>query len=404
MEITSISPTNAVDQIALARAAAEAAAAIEVVREPSVAVPAPGALPDADTDPMLRNSFAERILGQATTSEPSAAAQAPGADIDKGAEAGTAQTFARAPLPVAEQPRPADTALPSAQHAKSEFAVPSSLLVPVTLVGLQVEPATGWPLQPQVALPASARTRVDSDESSPRRQDDDTEDLAQEDVEPDADERRPPTRGDSACTILFTDADEAAWCESLTRALRVALAARIPPRALLIAAEQWQRGRCVVLACPQGDDPAGPAWAFVLWPRRSAHARVGEKAGERAAEKSGAHATRSLTLFGVRVEARLHWSALPPNRPWHQVRVIKEHHPQRGRQLIATVNAESTGPLQCDVQLGPVAARSPRCCEVCVRIDAAQRFWAALGSQWSMHVIVSSQPLLSERPCQENTR
>jgi hypothetical protein len=41
-----------------------------------------------------------------------------------------------------------------------------------------------------------------------------------------------------------------------------------------------------------------------------------------------------------------------------------------------------------------VLARSLRWCEVCVRIPAAQRFWTALGAQWSVHVVVSSLPLV----------
>jgi hypothetical protein len=79
------------------------------------------------------------------------------------------------------------------------------------------------------------------------------------------------------------------------------------------------------------------------------------------------------------------------------VRVIKEHHPRSGRQLIAAAPAQSTGRVPCEVQLGPVLARALRGCDVCVRIGAARRFWNALGTQWSMHVIVSSAPLIGGR-------
>jgi hypothetical protein len=57
--------------------------------------------------------------------------------------------------------------------------------------------------------------------------------------------------------------------------------------------------------------------------------------------------------------------------------------------------SNSKAPLPCEVQLGPVLARSLRWCEVCVRIPAAQRFWAALGAQWSVHVVVSALPLVN---------
>jgi hypothetical protein len=74
--------------------------------------------------------------------------------------------------------------------------------------------------------------------------------------------------------------------------------------------------------------------------------------------------------------------------------VIKEHHPRSGRQLIPNTPADPGGRVPCEVQLGPVLARPLRCCDVCVRINAARRFWNALGAQWSMQVIVASQPLI----------
>jgi hypothetical protein len=158
---------------------------------------------------------------------------------------------------------------------------------------------------------------------------------------------------------------------------------------LLIAAEQWRRGRCVVLACPQGTDPAGPAWAFVLWPRKQTARRT-----------DGSPAP--LSLFGLRVEARLQWSAMPAGAKWCQVRVIKEHHPRTGRQLITATSGEGSTRVACEVQLGPVLARPLRCCDVCVRINAARRFWSALGVQWSMHVVVSPYPLIGDAVAVEN--
>ena len=53
--------------------------------------------------------------------------------------------------------------------------------------------------------------------------------------------------------------------------------------------------------------------------------------------------------------------------------------------------------MPCEVQLGPVLARSLHWCEVCVRINAVRRFWAALGGQWSVNVVVCSLPLAGTR-------
>jgi hypothetical protein len=176
----------------------------------------------------------------------------------------------------------------------------------------------------------------------------------------------------------------------LSAALRLALREPTPPQALMTAAEQWRRGRCVVLACPQGLDPAGLAWAFVLWPR------------------PGAPAQDLPDLFGLRVSARLRWQELPPPSPWCHGRTLKEHHPRHGRQLVAS-GFDPTRPdlpVPCEVQLGPVLSRPLRRCEVRVQIQAAQRFWAALGRQWSVQVVVGARPLLAvpgvppeARPC-----
>jgi len=268
---------------------------------------------------------------------------------------------------------PTALATPTAQ---SERAVPSSLLVPATLTGLQVEPATILPLPipsaPPWQLPDASQI-TPRDEAHRHARD---EAPSVEAEEPDESTVPPPQPRLQAPDDVLDANDAGAWCEALTAALRTALSARIVPRSLLAAAEQWQRGRCVVLACPQGNDPMGPAWAFVLWPRVTAP-------------------DEPLALRGLRVEARLQWHSLPPTAPWCHVRVIKEHHPRHGRQLVPSDVTARNAALPCDVQLGPVLARSLRWCEVRVHIAAAQRFWAALGKQWSVHVVVSARPLLS---------
>lgn len=308
------------------------------------------------------------VAPDATAALPEAADAAP--------RAAAAQAVARPQMPLVEPLHEADEALPHALHAGSEFALPADQLVQALLSGLQVEAAVAWPLLQQGVAPASVAVHPHEDEHGRRRpQSDDLDDAAPHD-----DDAHDDARGhDEAHAPLpeppaIEDPAEADWCTPLTQALRDALAERMPPRALVIAVEQWQRGRCVVLACPQRDDPASPAWAFVLWPRRPLTA------------------TRPPALFGLRVDARLLWSTPPQGRRWSHVRVVKEHHPQRGRQLVAMDGGAAA--LACEVQLGPVLARSPRDCEVRLRVDAVRRFWSALGAQWSASVVVCSQPLV----------
>jgi hypothetical protein len=301
--------------------------------------------------------------------------------VDVGPETALVQSVARPPLAHAEAPKGADAALPRATHDLSEFALPSAQLTPAMLIGLQVEAAAGWPLFHPGGAPAPrppVPDERDSDDRRGRRTHDDADDAPP--APPHVEARDTPL---PAATTLVDETPPDDWCATLTRSLREALAARVPPHALLAAAEQWHRGRCVVLACPQGIDPAGPAWAFVLWPQPS----------------TAAHPRAPIALKGLRVESRLQWSAPPHDGQWCHVRVVKEHHPRRGRQLIACDSnaGEAATHVACEVQLGPVLARSVRWCDVCVRINAVQRFWNALGAQWSVHVVVCAQPLAGVR-------
>lgn len=205
---------------------------------------------------------------------------------------------------------------------------------------------------------------------------------------------RPPGDDDPLAQLL--DPASADWRPALAQALQARLDGSAPPLALLTAAAEWRRGRCVVLACPQADDPAGPAWAFVLWPRRPRPAGI---------EPGGP--PRLPPLHGLQVTARLHWAACPPAERWWQSRLVKEHHPRRGRQLVAPGDAAATGGghVPCDVQLGPVLAPRWRPCDVRVAIGAAQRFWSALDAQWSVQVVVCSQALVGPVPgAQEDAR
>jgi hypothetical protein len=364
-----------VERIAAVRAADQAMAAWAAAVEALNAEPATPAAPVNGAD----NAVAPQAAPEAERNVPVSEPALPGIDPDFSHEAATVQTTWRAPTPPAELQRshthePSTLATPAAQ---SDLAVPASLLVPATLTGLQVEPATIWPLPIPTQPWQQPAARVESHDEAPRQPRDEAPSPESEDA---AEATLPPQSQSQAAPDDVLDAEEAgAWCDALTAALRTALAARVVPRSLLAAVEQWQRGRCVILACPQGSDPAGPGWAFVLWPRPVTP-------------------DQPLALRGLRVDARLQWHTLPPTAPWCHVRVIKEHHPRHGRQLVASDVSARDAALPCEVQLGPVLARSLRWCEVRVHIAAAQRFWAALGKQWSVHVVVSARPLLTMAP------
>jgi len=329
--------------------------------------------PQAGESLLAREGFAERILGSeapAATAEPG---HEPDVRADDRAETATMQSFARPQPGVAEAAPRGDAALPSATNALSEFALPVAQLVPTTLIGLQVEAPWTRPL-PQPAV--SAPPQSPEEPPVPVSHDHETQPEEEEEQEAEADE---PAE-DTAAPDEILDAPENDHCETLARTLFAALAGAVPPPALLAAAEQWRRGRCIVLACPQGAVAAGAAWAFVLWPRRA------PTAWRRIADDP----SQPLSLLGRRVDARLQWTRPAPGARWWHGRMVKEHHPRRGRQL---VSVDSGAPAGCEVQLGPVLTGSRRPCEVALRINGVRRFWAALGGQWSVLVVVCSLPL-----------
>lgn len=371
MDIEPIVSKQAADKLAVWMAVRDAleAAATPPAAEAAPPTPLEGAIGAAESAVVHADQVATAIIE----------AVLPGADSDFSHEAATVQTTWRPPTPQADVLHAHDVGLPSTPAAQTDLALPASLLVPAMLTGLRVEPAAGWAqLAAGTQWPTSRPDR--ERRRQPRDQRDGRDSPPHEDEAPAPAPRKEEHR--AAPDAVLDPIADGQWCEALSTALRAALTARIVPQALLAAAEQWKRGRCVVLACPQGDDPEGGAWAFVLWPRVQA----------RPAECS---AIPELSLHGLQVEARLQWSASPRAGQWCHVRVIKEHHPRSGRQLVALDEGAPGRPPACEVQLGPVLARSLRWCEVRVRIQAAQRFWAALGTQWSVHVVVSAQPLLA---------
>jgi hypothetical protein len=310
------------------------------------------------------------------------ATSAPGAPAGHGLQSAAMQTLARPHAPVLEPLRTADAAFAITLQAAHASGVVVEQLVPVTVTALQVDPAAAWPLlrrgfdAPRAEPPPAAK--ADPPPVSPEPEHEDASANAGDEGTDSGDDRRDAGRASD-------DIEAVRWCDALSAALREASAVKVPPPALLAAGDQWRRGRCVVLACPQGHDPAGPAWAFVLWPRP-----------QRRPGLAGAPLLVLHGLRGLRVEARLQWSNPPRAPQWCHVRVVKEHHPRRGRQLVP-LDDEGTTALPCDVQLGPVIASTLRWCEVRVRIDAVRSFWAALGTQWSATVAVCSQPLAGVR-------
>lgn len=309
---------------------------------------------------------------------------------------------------VAEPLRPADSSLPAAEISKG-FALPADQLLPVTLIGLQVQASDAWPMTrqhgetlPAETLPESMSESLPASRLPPWPQRDAMPRSAwwgsgdnSENDRPAADaDTDDPTDAAPAAEAAPGNDGETPWCGTLTRTLNDLIDGHHAPAALLAAAEQWQRGRCVVVACPQGLEGTGPGWVFVLWPRRRARGPL----------------ARRLSLQGQRVEARMQWAATtdsqsceakPQQARWCQVRAVKEHLPRGGRQMVA-LDAAGTprNAVPCELQLGPVRAHEPRWREVLVRIDAVGRFWAALGGQWSALVVVSSQPLAGVRALQ----
>ncbi|HSW25515.1 MAG TPA: hypothetical protein VLJ62_22335 [Burkholderiaceae bacterium] len=371
MEVEPITPGQAAE-----KALAAWAAAIEAIQADTP--PVSEVTPVSPTGAPGEVQVHEIVHGDASVpvSEPAL----PGIDSDHGHETATLQTLWRLPTHPAEPTRVPQTAIADVPAAQGDFALPDALLAPATLTGLRAEPAMAWtlptPSTPWTPTPEPERRRQPREQPErrqpPREQaDDDAGHL------PPQNDRQPET---PQTVIDADDADE--WREALSRGLQAQLTQLVVPPALLAANEQWQRGRCVVLAFPQGSDPAGAAWAHVLWPHPNMRA-------------SG-----KLALHGLRVGARLQWLMLPPVMLWCHARLIREHHPRHGRQMVmADIGSVAPGAaLPCAVQLGPVLESTPRRCEVRVHVPAAQRFWAALGRQWSVHAVVCARPLLAATP------
>jgi hypothetical protein len=376
-------PLQAVQAVDALAAAAQALAEVAGVSHDEAAAVL-GAVADALTQAMpgldtggsrllLREGLAERLLGPAQAAAVQEPSGAPLATTDPAAETGLLQNLARPPLPASEAATQhqagAEPPAPTAEGGSTDFALPQAQLVPALLIGLQVDPGVNWMLPP--GQPPQERARVQDDEREAARH----EARGEDEAAPEEENAGPPTP--PTVRVRFDAADER--LHTLLRALHAALCSMQAPPALRAAAEQWQRGRGVIVAFPQAAQMAaaqGAAWVYVLAP----------------------HATReaqgiSVRLAGPGFEAWLQWQEPPRGARWWQARLVKEHHPRHGRRL---VGADASQDRVCAVQLGPVLAERRGPCAVTLRIGAARSFWEALGVQWSALLVVCSLPLAGD--------
>jgi hypothetical protein len=378
-------PLQAVQAVDALAAAAQALAEVTGVSHDEAAAVL-GAVADALTQAtpgldaggsrlLLREGLAERLLGPAQAAAAQEPSGAPLATADPAAETGLLQNMARPPMQANEAATQhqagAEPPAPTADGGSTDFALPQAQLVPALLIGLQVDPGVNWMLPP--GQPPLERARVQDDErEAARHEARDDGAAADEDTDHDAGPQPPPT-----VQLKFDAAD--ARLHTLLRALHAALCALDAPPALRAAAEQWQRGRGVIVAFPQAAQTAaaqGAAWVYVLAPRatREAHGL-------------------SVRLAGPGFAAWLQWKEPPRGTRWWHARLVKEHHPRHGRRL---VGADASQDGVCAVQLGPVLAERRVPCAVTLRIGAARSFWEALGVQWSALLLVCSLPLAGD--------
>ena len=136
-----------------------------------------------------------------------------------------------------------------------------------------------------------------------------------------------------------------------------------------LALEELRRQRRVVLATPAGLR-AGlrcPAHVDVLWPL---------PAGGRA----------------VRLSGELLWSQVASDAVWLEAHLVKSQGRGNVRQLVpVAAQAEARRVAVClGVQAMPMTAWS----QACLRVRDSNRLWRALGPQWSLRLVVASQPLV----------
>lgn len=256
-------------------------------------------------------------------------------------------------------------------RALDEAALATQARPDPAAAGAAMLPGAVLALHPGIAAQLRPPVEEMTQRSPPRRHacdDCDEEPKEQEDSQ-DEQESGPPTITQAESTA------EASWGTPLLAALRQAAQRPAARSALRAAAEAWERGRSVLLACPVREDEAQAAWLFVLRPARN---------------------SRPMRLCGERFAARLRWSRPGAEGRWWCVRVAKSYSLRRGGQLL-TQEQDSAGRVSCELQLGPFPPLLPRWNEVLVRVDRVQRLWQALGTQWSLPLLVCDQALLGAK-------
>lgn len=273
-----------------------------------------------------------------------------------------AEDAATAPARQEANGTPVEAAL--AGQARTEAAAPGAAVLAGVVLGLH--PAAGGPLRPPVdEVPGRRPVRWPAEREGHR--DAPGEQAPGEDGGSDE-------RASAAASLERAEpVPEAPWSAPLLAALRQTAAAPAARAALQAAAEAWERGRAVLLACPSSGPQAQAAWLFVLRP---------------------APGGRTLRLCGERLPASLRWAHAGTPGRWWCVRVAKSYSLRRGGQLV-TQDESADGRVSCELQLGPFPAALPRWTEALVRVDLARRLWQALGTQWSLPLLVCDQALLA---------
>jgi len=211
MELGAVTPARVLDALATAFAAADAQVPV-ASNEGGPAAPAGSSAP---TVPGVRPTETSVDAMPDSTATPADAR-------DVGPQAATLQTFGRPHAPVVEPLREADATLPNADHAGSEFAIPSDQLVQVLLTGLQVEAMAAWPLLRNGVDTARTAGRRDAETASRTADEERAPDEtahAHEDGEAHDDD---DLDHDAAVPHAVGAAVEPDWCDAPRHARRVA--------------------------------------------------------------------------------------------------------------------------------------------------------------------------------------
>ena len=346
----------------------------------------------------LAPSLGETLAQQLSAIEPAATdlAGAGGAEVpgqEPGAAAHTLQQMAqaaphhdvaaerhgsanRAAASVASAPASGFDSLGTAAALSSPAPHAEPMATP-TLRDAQLTPAVATLLHtPATQLRTDPGASPATEERRHRRaerdvQDEDTEDDEDRDTGPDT-----IPMGDDEAELELVPAEAVAAQSPLAgdpllyqQIVSALHGLRLGEGPVTLALEELRRQRRVVLATPAGLR-AGlrcPAHVDVLWPL---------PAGGRA----------------VRLAGELLWSQVASDAVWLEAHLVKSQGRGNVRQLVPVASqAEARRVAVClGVQAVPMTAWS----QACLRVRDSNRLWSALGPQWSLRLVVASQPLV----------